>query len=125
MKFCKLVFKSIILAILISGLSSFVISINDIDKLNCFIRGKARKIMRGMACTKDKGKYKSLPNADIHRFIGIANIDTELRVMRLKWYQSICETPLDFEQFLTAVYSDFNFQCSGDNTSHPWRQRIH
>ena len=63
--------------------------------------------MRGKACLKEKLedgsiKYKQVPPIVVHKHIGIADAAVELKVSRMRFYQSAVKYPIDHEQFLSA-----------------------
>lgn len=64
--FKVLVFKAIVLSIVLSGLTAFVLSDKQYQTLGFFIVGRARVLIRGKACEKtgEEGhaKYRSLSN---------------------------------------------------------------
>ncbi len=80
--------------------------------------------MQGRACIKTKlidcTKYKQLANIHVFRFLGIADLEIELMMQRIKWYQSIAQFTDQFEQFITAVFGDLSW--NGQSTlEHPWK----
>jgi len=123
----KIFFKAFVFSVLTSGLCAFVLTSGDLKKLDTFVLNKARRLLRGKACMKEMRedsttKYVSLSKIQIHREIGIAPMNIELRIMGFKWYQSIVQFPLDHEHFLCAVYGQL--KCEEKYPMHPWCLQI-
>jgi len=123
-RFILLVFRAVIFSILTSGLTAFVLSVKDLNKLNTVVIQCGRKLMKGKACTKtDDGKggttYKNVTNDKVLKFIGLTDVGSELHIARLRWYQSIAKDPTSNDQFLTALLAIFPFEAL-PAPCHPW-----
>ena len=109
----RLVFKGLIKSKLLSGLSAFLPTKFDFDKLDAVICKLGRKVMKGGACAKDFDKegnitaYYSVDNSKVRKFMQIATTEVELQVERLKMLQNIARDPKHFDQYLTTIFGRF------------------
>jgi len=129
LKFKKVVFRGGVLSVLLTGLKALVLSTKDIERLQTFVVACGRKLMRGEGCVKSTTggivSYKQKPNSEVLTFLGVAPIETELRVARLRWYQQVFKYQLDHQQFLTALFCKLPFESSfPTGKSHPWYEQF-
>ena len=54
--------------------------------------------------------------------MGIARVETELRILRLRWYQDMIRHPKSYEQLLTVILS--SLPGTKDTSSHPWYLQV-
>ena len=90
----------------LAGLESNILSATDYDELDKVMLGMLKSMMQGSYVTKTTDeagnvvKYKRQSNAANWFFWRLADTRTELRVRRLKWYQTILREPENNEQIL-------------------------
>ena len=70
----------------------------------------ARRLMEGEASGKkveeDGLAYSAMSNIEVLAFWGLASAETELRIVRLRWWQSIATEPERHEQILAAMFGE-------------------
>ncbi len=86
-----MVFLCKVLGSLLSGMEARAFFRGDISKLEHWL---ARKAMGSMALAKNakqdgKAHFRSIPNSEVRRMLRNASFATELRIRRLKWWQSL------------------------------------
>ena len=105
------------LSTLLSGLTAFVLSDKQYPTLGLSVVGRARVLLRGKACkkTEEQGltRHRSLTKPPVLKRLKITSPNTELLVLRSRWYQSVCADPANHEHYLSAMFSPM----SEDDTS--------
>ena len=54
--------------------------------------------------------YRSITNFEAMKRVGVAPLQVELRVARLKWLQSVVAWPQNHEQYITALMGEMDFE---------------
>ena len=88
---------------------------SQLDRLDRFVRSKGRKVMRGDAGAKilsEDGtmEYHAIPSKKVWRFLQLVPTSIELRVRRLKHWQSVARCPHRHVQLLASVFGQFSFE---------------
>ena len=104
------VFASLVLSALWSGLTAFVLSQHDYDVLDGFALKKLRAMLRGDATKKEKDadgnavKYRALTNHEVWIRARLPDTRTALTMQRLQWFQTVLKNPYEHQQYLTALW---------------------
>ncbi|OLP76247.1 hypothetical protein AK812_SmicGene43842 [Symbiodinium microadriaticum] len=111
------IFKSGVYSHAVSGLEARVLTQSELDRLDRFVFSKGRKVMRGDACAKilsEDGtmEYHAIPSKKVWRFLQLVPTSIELRVRRLKHWQSVARCPHRHVQLLASVFGQFSFEAS-------------
>ena len=61
--------------------------------------------------------YRSITNFEAMKRVGVAPLQVELRVARLKWLQYVVAWPQNHEQYITALMGEIDFEKKGDGDS--------
>eukprot|EP00969_Alexandrium_andersonii_P088953 3926071-Alexandrium_andersonii.AAC.1 len=134
LRYKLLLFKSIVMSTLLSGLTAFVVTARDLVPMEAFIARCARCMLCGRACSKvcegDATVYKALTNAHVLRRLQLSTVETELRVARLRWLQSMLKRPGEHAQVFAALLGDFPFEVRSpmqfeSGCTHPWLQQMY
>ena len=91
-KFAILVFRATVVGSALAGLTSNVLTAREVGVLETRVLKYGRRLLLGQACKKPEetgGKHKSIANLEVLKFLGIADLTTELRIRRLGMWQAI------------------------------------
>ena len=110
-----IVFTAMVHAPLLSGLEVCRLDTTSLSRLNRCVLKYGRKLMRGKACEKqvlDDGSVKHVakPNTAVWDFLQLVPADRELRVRRLKWYQTLAKDPIKHSVLLAALFGKLQFE---------------
>ena len=130
--FKLLMFRSIYIGTLFSGVIAFALSESDYKAFDSAIAFYGRKLMRGKACEKTAQpdgsiKHKSLTNRQVCEWLRIAPSKIELTIQRLHWFQTVLKAPIKHAQYLTAMFGTFPFErnvCHNLANGHPWIKQL-
>ncbi|CAE7493209.1 unnamed protein product [Symbiodinium natans] len=100
--------------VLFSGLEALVLGSGHYAKLDRIVAAYGRRLLRGTACEKiaqadGNIKYRSMPNTDVFRHLGVACTSTELRIRRLKFLQRLATDPFRHHHVITAIFGTMDF----------------
>ena len=96
----------------------------------------ARVILQGRACSKRYGfngvnDYHALSNNDVLHRLWLPPIDVELRVRRLRFWQTVASDPTNHRQIIAAYFGHFDgerqmFDNNGIHLqhAHPWMHQL-
>ena len=104
----------------------FPLSANGYVTLEKFQRRLLRKILGPRATVKqcDPGgnviHYRAITNAQVRRLTGTSLVEAELRVWRIRWFQSFCRDPSNRSQFIAAFFCTMPFESETRAARHPW-----
>ena len=134
----RVVFLAKVLSAAYSGLTAFVLTAAEMQKLDRVLMGLMRSVSKGTACQKqydeehDALTYQSRTNAWVRHKFQIATTDVELCVARLKWMQTMVRSPEDFICVTAAVFGTYVWDKNGPLTEHgyihenanPWAKQM-
>ena len=126
--FKLLVFRSVVVGTMLSGMVSFALSRSAYARLQSPIAKYARKLLRGRACVKVVNSqgvrtFQALSNVDVLKECGIAPIHVELAVQRLTMYQNIARDCDKHDLYITCMFGHFPFERL-EHSFHPWKQQM-
>ena len=109
------VFSCNVYSKLLSGLEARVLLDGECRRLDRAVLGYGRKLMRGEACAKVVAEdgttlYHAVPSIDVWRFLQLAPTSIELRVRRLRFWQSVARNPGLHVALLAAVFGQCEFE---------------
>eukprot|EP00972_Heterocapsa_arctica_P087474 12900490-Heterocapsa_arctica.AAC.1 len=97
-KYKRLVFMSQVLGTAVSGLAAFAIEPVDTKSLDALL-GKYLKVMlMGRATWNSDRGVSSFSHEKLRFYWRIPKVATELRVHRVKWFQTMVDNPLHHKQ---------------------------
>lgn len=107
-----MVFYAVVYATLLCGLEAWILAPHHYSQLLALNTLYGRKLMRGTAAPwthDEQGNkvYRALSNGNVWEWIRFAKPHTELRVRRLKWYQTLARSPFLHRVILVVWCSDF------------------
>ena len=110
----RTVFMGMVYEVLFSGLEALVLGSGHYAKLDRIVAAYGRRLLRGTACEKiaqadGNIKYRSMPNTDVFRHLGVACASTELRIRRLKFLQRLATDPFRHHHVITAIFGTMDF----------------
>ncbi|CAE7331777.1 unnamed protein product [Symbiodinium natans] len=110
----RTVFMGMVYEVLFSGLEALVLGSGHYAKLDRIVAAYGRRLLRGTACEKiaqadGNIKYRSMPNTDVFRHLGVACASTELRIRRLKFLQRLATDPFRHHHVITAFFGTMDF----------------
>jgi hypothetical protein len=111
----RVTFLSKVLSAAISGTVALVLPRAATDKIEKVVLKLARKAACGSAhyqYTDDDGvvRHEAMTNEALHEYWGIPKIEEELKIQRLKWWQSIIKFPETSAQILAALFGKCQFE---------------
>ena len=118
---------------IISGLVAFVISDRDAAALDSVVFAHARKLLKGRATIKTNvglhTKYKSIPNDQVMRKLGIVPPSVELVVQRFMFLKEIVRRPKHHHQFVAALWGQLEAETTTLRhgrlgPTHPWIHQL-
>lgn len=120
-----LVFRSVVEASLLSGLSAFVLSVGEVRRLEAVQIRLARTLLRGEACAKQVQadgtvKYAAETNDEVRRQLRLTKVHTELLVQRLRLWQELARRPQVHEITITAILD----MLGAEGEANPWRAQL-
>jgi hypothetical protein len=125
-KIKKMIFNSIVLGTLLSGMEAEVPRKADVERMQVFILKMMRKALRqrGTRLMED-GSRRILKNEEIMTLFGTYTIESLLKVRRLKWYCAMLKHPMEHVQLRTALVGRMEFAPEGyaPNLS-PWIEQL-
>ena len=86
-----------------------------------------RVLMQGGACIKEKyadghRRYRAMSYERVCAELGIPNIGTAIKCVRLKLLQSMVADPKNHQLFLSALLSKYEFEDT--TASNPWAEQF-
>ena len=60
---------------------------------------------------KGEGRWRKRSNNEVMSMFGLASMQTEIRIARLKWMQAMIEKPNNHHLMLTAMFGRFRFEA--------------
>eukprot|EP00929_Paragymnodinium_shiwhaense_P021066 TRINITY_DN13845_c0_g1_i1.p1 TRINITY_DN13845_c0_g1~~TRINITY_DN13845_c0_g1_i1.p1 ORF type:complete len:1628 (-),score=116.54 TRINITY_DN13845_c0_g1_i1:570-5453(-) len=128
-KIRRIVFIGLCQSTLLSGLTAFVLSQNQIKKIDRWLVHKLRRMMLDKATVKNFASngdvlHTSLSNSAVLKHWRIPPTWLELSVQRLRLFQAVCQEPSNHKLFLTCMFSRFPFQHRQDSNKHPWNIQL-
>jgi hypothetical protein len=117
-----------IYSVALTGLEALVLSIEQTTALDRRILHYARRMLGTRACKiecdeNEVKTYKAISTEAVWRTLQIVPSSIELRVRRLKLWQSVAENPSEFSQFLAAMFCPLSceqFPGAPEIPEHPW-----
>ena len=110
-----LVYTSLVYNTLLSGLEALVLRDCHEKLLDSKVLGHGRKLMRGQACKKeqlDDGtlRYTAHHSNVVWKWLGLVPARIELRVRRLRWYQSLAKDIWAHRAVVSAILGDLRIE---------------
>ena len=86
-----MIFYSIVVNAVLSGLEAFILTDSEVGRLQAFLIKKIRGLMKGKATQRgEEGEViKTITNLEVLKWAGMATVDIELQTRRLKMWQSM------------------------------------
>lgn len=131
-RFAVLVFKGLVLNTLWSGWAALVPTSADLKLFDALLHKWGRALMRGAASSEVEGARHYKGHMVVHRFLRVASSEVELRIRRLRMWQTILRD-IDRYDALLALYFG-NGDMVGDVVdndgqlladAHPWARLLH
>jgi len=107
----QILFRSVLLQTLLSGLSALVLHEGDYQRLQSTCCTLARKCLAGLASCKhiDKNTYQMIyeawSNSRVLQFMGCGDMLTELGIARVRILQKAIRAPERHTMFLASMFS--------------------
>eukprot|EP00959_Pyramimonas_sp_CCMP1952_P212499 4446093-Pyramimonas_sp.AAC.1 len=103
---CLLISK--IYNVALSGVEAFLPSVQQVQRLQHVVAQYARKAMLGQAVDWTSGVHpKSLSSAAVLRWWRLVPLDLEIRIRRLRLWQSVSKVPGAHRQLLACLFGAF------------------
>ena len=116
-RFAKIAFRAFVAVTAWSGLIAFVLAKGDEEALDTLLLKFGRRMQKGDACKKSQVsavnadantdaeiRYVAQARKETWRFLGIAGTGLELRIQRIRMWQTVSEDPMHHVQLIGAVF---------------------
>ena len=121
-------FQSAVLSILTSAVVTLVLSKNEVQRLSTPYYKMLRVLLMGTACNKkydhesSKVRHSALSNEDVCEKLSMPPFPIVLRILRLRFLQSMIRDPSHHQLFWCAVLGKFDFELV--HTSTEWGDKV-
>lgn len=133
----RLLFMAYVQSQAVSGLVAYVWNRGDCMALDTQMLKYLRALMKGKACVKagagNENAYRSMSNFQVWCFWRLVPTYLEVRIHRLRWYQSIARHPESSKQVSAAFFGRHSFESLGPvdaqgritEEASPWTRQLY
>ena len=120
----KFLFQALVLSAAVSGLEPKCLSETEYERINSFIVGRFRALLKGRAHyvvggDGDDRKHVAITNIKVFKITRIVPIQIEMLARRLKWYQQIVRHPSESAAVVAALFGRFSNLGEGQSEADP------